>query len=92
MKTRHTIRLPAGRMALTCILFFLLQPSLSIAQDKQIMYIHSARAPVHMQPDMNSPKVTELASGMEILVMQEKGFWYNIIHKEHQGWVFKQIG
>jgi len=68
---------------------FMLQAPTTHAENEKTMYVHSAKAPVYSQPNIQSEKVMELKAGMKILVLEEKGFWYHMVHRENTGWIFK---
>jgi hypothetical protein len=74
---------------LLAIFFFLIQTPLSGAEINKVMYIHSAKAPVYTQPNIQSEKIMELKTGMEIMILEEKGFWYQMTYQEIPGWIFK---
>jgi hypothetical protein len=74
---------------LLAIFIFLIQTPLSGAEINKVMYIHSAKAPVYSRPNIQSEKIMELKTGMEIIVLEEKGFWCKMTHNEIPGWIFK---
>ncbi|MBA4367390.1 MAG: hypothetical protein C0403_07090 [Desulfobacterium sp.] len=74
---------------LLAIFFFLIQTPLSGAEKNKVMYIHSAKAPVYSRPNIQSEKIMELKTGMEIIILEEKGFWYQMTYNEIPGWIFK---
>ena len=59
------------------------------AEYPKSMYVHSVKATVYKKPLLNSEKLVELKAGSELIVSEEKGYWYRITCMEYSGWIFK---
>ncbi len=59
------------------------------AKDKESLYVLPTKAPMTQDPRMQSPRLTQLPRGTQVVVIEDKEDWVRIEHEKKMGWILK---